>query len=184
MGVTVQEFLRRKGGVGLLSVLNERGKSFSEIETEVEITSDTISKRKDEAMELGLIELKPARRENGTVSEYHLSDLGEALVHKMAMKGIVSNYRSMRTHQREIEEKTDEVVEWVYQNPSQLMQFTEAHEETLIDRRADVDSENDEADGDGGRTETWGSTEEQPDLDEDDMDDLLEESDGGGNSEE
>ena len=118
MAPTIQEFLDSKGGVGLLAALNERGKTYTEIELEVAISSDTISKRKDEALEIGLIEMKPAKRRNRTVTEYHLTDFGEELVRQMALKGIVSNYLSMRTHQRKVDEKKEELIDWVYQNPS------------------------------------------------------------------
>lgn len=152
MAPTVQKFLALKGGVGLLSVLNERGKTYSEIESEVAITSDTISKRKDEALEIGLIEMKPARRKNRTVTEYHLTDLGEELVRQMSLMGIVSNYQSMRTHQREVDAKTADLIDWVYENPNQLLEFTESREETLIDR-SEPDDENTEPEADGSEDE-------------------------------
>lgn len=139
--VTIQEFLDRKGGVGLLVVLNERGKSYSEIEAEVAISSSTISKRKDEALELGLIEMNPSQRYNRTVTEYHLTPLGENLVRQMSLMGIVSNYQDMRTHQKKVEEKTEELIEWIGENPDQIGGYTEAQEETLIDRNETPSSE-------------------------------------------
>jgi len=179
MAPTIQEFLDSKGGVGLLAVLNERGKTYTEIESEVAISSDTISKRKDEALEIGLIEMKPAKRRNRTVTEYHLTDFGEELVRQMALKGIVSNYLSMRTHQRKVDEKREELIDWVYQNPSQFMEFVEAREETLIDREdEDMDGSEDAPETDDlGRTETWGDTEGSDD--EEDVSDLFEDSDDG-----
>lgn len=140
MSLTVQEFLNRKGAVGLLSVLTERGKSYSEIEEEVAITTDTISRRKDEAMEIGLIELKPARRGDRTVQEYHLTDFGEALAEQMSLKGIVSNYQDMRTHQEKVEQKTEDLIDWLGENRRHFLGFTEAHEETLIERSENIDS--------------------------------------------
>lgn len=161
MAPTIQKFLRLKGGVGLLTVLNERGKTYSEIESEVEITSDTISKRKDEALEIGLIDMKPARRNNRTVTEYHLTDLGEELVREMALKGVVSNYLSMRTHQRQVEEKTEEVIDWVNQYPSQLMEFVEAREETLIDRSEDDETDGASDNGSNGEESDTGSNDSE-----------------------
>lgn len=140
----VQEFLRQKGGIGLLTVLNERGKTFSEIESEVAITSDTLSKRADEALEIGLIERKAAKRHNRTATEYHLTEFGEEIVQRMALEGVVSNYQDMRTHQRKLEEKTDAVIDWLYANPSQFLEYEKANEETLIDRTEDARSESSE----------------------------------------
>lgn len=173
MPPTIQQFLASKGGVGFLAVLNERGKTYSEIESEVAISSDTISKRKDEAAEIGLIELKAARRGNRTATEYHLTDFGEELVRQMSLMGLVSNYLSMRTHQREVAEKTDELIDWVSQNPGQFMEFVEAREETLINRD-ETNGEETKPGNDSEETvpedlqpsETWGTESD----DEDDSD--------------
>lgn len=134
MSTTLEGFLQRKGAVGLLSVLNEHGKTYSEIESEVSITSDTISKRTDEATELGLVERQAARREHRTVTEYHLTEFGEAVTEKLAREGVVSSYLSMRTYQEQVKEQTAEVVDWLAENPDYFMHFEEVEKETLIDR--------------------------------------------------
>jgi len=144
MSKTVEQFLQQKGGVGLLSVLHEGGKTYSEIESEVAITSDTVSKRKNAALEIGLIEVRAARRNNRTMNEYHLTDFGEAVVERLAVEGVVSNYHSMRMHQRKVEEKTAEVVSWLSDNPNHFMHFEEVTKETLIDR-TDEDENGNEA---------------------------------------
>jgi len=141
MSTTVEEFLQRKGGVGLLSVLNDGGKTYSEIESEVAITSDTISRRKDEALDIGLVEIRAARRHGRTLNEYHLTDFGEAVAERLAVEGVVSNYHSMRMHQRKVEAGTDEVVAWLTDNPNHFMHFEEVTEETLIDRTDKGESE-------------------------------------------
>ncbi|WP_262174527.1 hypothetical protein [Haloarcula laminariae] len=147
MSTTVEEFLQRKGGVGLLSVLNEAGKTYSEVESEVAITSDTISKRKDEALDIGPIEIQPARRHGRTLNEYHLTDFGEAVAERLAVEGVVSNYHSMRMHQRKVEEGTEEVAEWLTENPNHFQHFPEVTEETLINRT----EENESVSASGGR---------------------------------
>lgn len=134
MAKSLDEFLQSKGGVGLLTVLQNRGKTYSEIEPNVLITSSTISTRLDDALDLGLIEITPARRHGRTLNEYHLTDFGEAVVRELAMRGIVSNYRDMRTHHQSMEEKTEEFSEWFRDNPGEFVGFEEAHEETLIKR--------------------------------------------------
>jgi DNA-binding HxlR family transcriptional regulator len=148
MSETVEEFLQRKGGVGLLSVLHEGGKTYSEIESEVSITSDTISKRKDEALEIGLIDIQAARRNNRTVNEYHLTDFGEAVTERLAIEGVVTNYQAMRSHQRKVEEKTADVVAWLNENPSHFEHFSEVSEETLIDRTSEDTAESASVSGD------------------------------------
>lgn len=140
MAKSLDEFLDSKGGVGLLTVLQNRGKTYSEIEPDVIITSSTISTRFDEAADLGLIEIIPARRHGRTLDEYHLTDFGEAVVQELAVRGVISNYRDMRTHYQSMEEKLDEFTTWFHDNPGQFTGFPEAHEETLI-RRETTDTE-------------------------------------------
>lgn len=142
MARSLGEFLESKGGVGLLAVLQNRGKTYSEIEPDVLITSSTISTRFDDAVELGLIEIIPARRHGRTLDEYHLTDFGEAVVEELAVRGVISNYRDMRTHYQSMEDKLDEFITWFHDNPGQFAGFSEAHEETLI-RRDTNDNESD-----------------------------------------
>lgn len=142
MATSLDEFLESKGGVGLLAVLQNRGRTYSEIEPDLIITSSTISTRFDDAIELGLIEIIPARRHGRTLDEYHLTDFGEAVVQELAVRGVISNYRDMRTHYQSMEEKLDEFITWFHDNPGQFAGFSEAHEETLI-RRDTSDAESD-----------------------------------------
>ncbi|MFP9193944.1 hypothetical protein ACLI4Q_20280 [Natrialbaceae archaeon A-CW1-1] len=132
MSLTVQEFLQRKGAVGLLSLLHERPMTYSEIEPEIEVTSSTIIERRDDAAELGLLTISLGEADVGTKKVYHLTDMGEFLTDKMAREGIISNYRKMRTLQQLLDEQTTDIVTWVGENPSQLMQFEEAIEGTII----------------------------------------------------
>lgn len=138
MGNTLQEFLRRKGAIGLLSLLHERPMTYSEIEPEIEVTSDTIITRRDEAAELGLLNISLGDADVGTKKVYHLTDMGEFLTEKMAREGLVSNYRKMRTLEQLVDEQTDTIVRWVGENPSQLLQFEEA-DGTIIQDQSQTD---------------------------------------------
>jgi len=168
MGITVQEFLQKKGAIGLLALLHERPKMYTEIESEIEITSDTILKRRAEAANIGLIDISLGE-DSGTKKVYHLTDMGEALTDKMAREGLVSNYRKMRTLEQLVEEQRDAIVTWAGENPSQLLQYREAQGGTTIPEQTtppaaaeDTDSESsggeqesagDGSDEDGGSTE-------------------------------
>ena len=110
MSITVEEFLRRKGAVGLLSLLHERPMTYSEIEPEIEVTSSTIVERRDDAADLGLIDVSLGRGEVGTKKVYTLTDMGEYLTDKMAREGITSNYRKMRALQQLLDEQTEDIV--------------------------------------------------------------------------
>lgn len=153
MDITLQEFLRRKGAIGLLSLLHERPMTYSEIEPEIEVTSDTIITRRDEAAELGLLNISLGEAENGTKKVYHLTDMGEFLTDKMAREGLISNYRKMRTLEELVDEQTDALVGWVKDNPSQLLQFEEVEDGTILQgsvpvpERSDTDSNTSDQDG-------------------------------------
>lgn len=138
MGITLQEFLRRKGAIGLLSLLHERPRTYSEIEPEIGVTSDTIITRRDEAAELGLLNVSLGEGEVGTKKVYHLTNMGEFLTDKMAREGLISNYRKMRTLEQLVDEQTDALVTWVSENPSQLLQFEEA-DGTIIQDQSQTD---------------------------------------------
>ena len=132
MEITLQEFLRRKGAIGLLSLLHERPRTYSEIEPEIEVTSDTIITRRDEAADLGLLNISLGEAENGTKKVYHLTDMGEFLTDKMAREGLISNYRKMRTLEELVDEQTGGLIDWVADNPSQLLQFEDAQDGTIL----------------------------------------------------
>lgn len=133
MSTSLQEFLQRKGAVGLLSLLHERPMSFSEIEPEINVTSSTIIERRDEAAEIGLVDISLGEGEVGTRRVYHLTAMGEYLTEEMARRGIVRNYRKMRTLQQQIDEATDELVVWIAENRGDILTFEEAKEGTIID---------------------------------------------------
>ncbi|MFC7139106.1 hypothetical protein ACFQMA_04545 [Halosimplex aquaticum] len=132
MEITVEEFLNRKGAIGLLSLLHERPMTYSEIEPEIEVTSDTIITRRDEAADLGLLNISLGEAENGTKKVYHLTDMGEFLTDKMAREGLISNYRKMRALEELVDEQTDGLIDWVADNPSQLLQFEDAQDGTIL----------------------------------------------------
>jgi len=132
MEITVEEFLNRKGAIGLLSLLHERPMTYSEIEPEIEVTSDTIITRRDEAADLGLLNISLGEAENGTKKVYHLTDMGEFLTDKMAREGLISNYRKMRTLEELVDEQTDGLIDWVADNPSQLLHFEDAQDGTIL----------------------------------------------------
>lgn len=143
MGTTVKEFLRSKGGVGLLVALNERGKLFTEMEPDVSVSSSTLSKRKDEALEIGLIEMVPVKHRDRTRTEYQLTEMGEDVVWYLSMEGVVSNYQAMRTHEKQVEKGKEAAIEEIYKNPGDILAHTSAMKETLKVRDKNSDSESD-----------------------------------------
>lgn len=152
MEITLQEFLRRKGAIGLLSLLHERPRTYSEIEPEIEVTSDTIITRRDEAADLGLLNISLGEAENGTKKVYHLTDMGEFLTDKMAREGLISNYRKMRTLEELVDEQTGVLIDWVAENPSQLLQFEDAQDGTILRNRPSHEEPSNTESGDTEQT--------------------------------
>jgi len=161
---TVWDFLQLKGSVGLLALLYEKPRTYSELESEIEITSSTITRRRDDADHLNLLKVELESDEHGTKHMYTLTDMGEFLTRQMAREGIISSYHKMRDHQKTIEEKTEEVADWIKQNPGELLHFSAGIEGRVAPRedtglppeleearsaREDDDEETDAGDADG-----------------------------------
>jgi DNA-binding HxlR family transcriptional regulator len=166
---TLVEFLELKGSVGLIALLYERPRTYSELESEIEITSSTISRRRTDADHLGLLTMELESDEHGTKHVYTLTDLGNYVADRMAHKGIISSYYQMRDRQKEIEQKTEEIVEWVADNPTNFIKFDAAREERITPRndpgtpseleevraaKEDSDEEADTGGNDGAGTST------------------------------
>jgi len=131
---TVWEFLQSKGSVGLLALLYEKPRTYSELESEIEITSSTISRRRDDADHLGLLTVELESDDHGTKHVYTLTDMGYFLARRMAQEGITSSYHKMRDHQQTIEEKTEEVADWVKHNPEKLLHFPPGRKDRIKSR--------------------------------------------------
>lgn len=129
------EFLQSKGGIGLLEALETRGRRYSEIEERVLISSSTINTRKDEALEIGLIEMKPVKQER-TYTEYHLTDVGHQVVHELSERGVLTNYRDMRQNKREMEEGIEQYISQIQDEPAKFLGSAAYEEETLIRRES------------------------------------------------
>lgn len=168
---TIEKFLQAKGSVGLMALLHERPMTYSEIESEIEITSSTITNRRDDAAALGLLTIEVASDEHGTKKVYILTDMGEYLADKMAREGIIANYRKMRMLQQLVDEQTDEVINWVRENPSQLLTFPEA-DKGIIDVSLEGGT-----DGSDGDPETGTADRDKPGESEDEMDEQADASD-------
>ena len=165
MSITVEEFLRRKGAIGLLSLLHERPMTYSEIEPEIEVTSSTIVERRDDAADLGLIDVSLGRGEVGTKKVYTLTDMGEYLTDKMAREGIISNYRKMRALQQLLDDQTDDIVTWVQENPSQLLQFEDAIDGTILKGDELAGNSSSESESETGSSTSSSDREEAPTAD-------------------
>ncbi|MDQ2055893.1 winged helix-turn-helix domain-containing protein [Halobellus sp. H-GB7] len=131
---TIWKFLQLKGSVGLLALLYEKPRTYSELESEIEITSSTISRRRIDANHHNLLKTDLESDEHGTKHVYKLTEMGEYLTRQMAHEGITSSYHKMRDHQKTIEEKTEKIADWVEQHPEKLLHFPEGKEGRVAPR--------------------------------------------------
>ena len=90
---TVWDFLQLKGSIGLLTLLNDGPRTFSELESEMEITSTTLSRRRVDADALGLLTVELESTEHGTKHVYTLTDMGEHLAREMVLNEITHHYK-------------------------------------------------------------------------------------------
>lgn len=182
---TLAEFLQAKGSVGFVALLYERPMTYSELESEIDITSSTITRRRKDAVNLDLLTVDLESGEHGTRHVYMLTDTGKYVGDRMATEGIVSSYYKMRERQKEIEEKKKKIVELAEANPSNFINFEAAREERVTPRndpdwaqselekvraaKEDDDEETDTGGNDGSGSsadEVDDQTEEEPDSDE------------------
>lgn len=162
---SIIEYLESKGGVGLLVVLDEQGRLFSEIEPEVAISSSTLSKRIDEALEIGFIEMQPVKRRERTRTQYILTGMGERLVRELSRESVVSSYWAMLEHQKQIRAGTASAIEWYKNNPSELLAFPEANEETLVVPNEETEEEEGDHSVEEPQVPTESSSEDETDDD-------------------
>lgn len=141
--MSIEQFVNRKGSVGIITALSDRGMTWSELESELLISSSTLKTRREDALEIGLVEMKAARRydNNRTVTEYHLTDMGEHLAEAMARGGLMASYREMRAHKRALDRQKQELVDALKDVPSEFLSYPEEEDETLIDYREDVEDD-------------------------------------------
>jgi DNA-binding MarR family transcriptional regulator len=155
MDNTLTDYLNSKGGIGILAALQDHGKIYSEIEPDVLITSSTISTRTQNGVDADLIERTAGRRQDRAVTEYQLTDYGEAVVRDLSQRGILSSYQEMRDQRRALDKKTEDFLDWVNENPSQYAGYMDLHEEKLADR--------DDGSGDSSEYLVKPHPEDQPD---------------------
>jgi len=85
----LSEFLESKGAVELLIVLSEGDVPYSEFEDEVPVAKSTFHIRREQAVELQLIDSGRRQTEDGFENVYRLTSLGEVLVQKIKESGLI-----------------------------------------------------------------------------------------------
>lgn len=108
----VGEFLTRTGAIGILSIaspLKSKGRQFSEFSEEVDVSSSTLSKRLDEACELGLLKVELESTDYGSNKLYVLTGVGRRLHHRLNDMGVFRTYDKIQTLEEQLDESIEEM---------------------------------------------------------------------------
>lgn len=115
------EFLSKAGAIELLCEIDSKdGSHFGELDDELEISHTTLSDRLSEAVSLELIDTKTVVGDRGRSHIYHLTHRGIRLRNQMEESGVVAAYRMLREAQRSFSKRSDELLEWVAENPDEI----------------------------------------------------------------
>lgn len=112
----IAAFLGRTGAIGLLREalpLKYEGRQFSEFDDELDVSSSTLSKRLDEACELGLLKVELESTDYGSNSVYVLTGAGHNLRDQMELMGILRTHDRIQTLEEELDESVADLREWV-----------------------------------------------------------------------
>lgn len=109
----VQEFIDRRGGVGVLILLSKNPMRFNELEDELTISTGTLDKRLDEARDLGLSTTKWQQGKKPHKYQNWITERGEFLVRKMEEKGLVHHYLRMIDAQSQVKDGKAELQSWL-----------------------------------------------------------------------
>lgn len=102
----IKGFLRKEGALGLIIWLHPRaGKLFGELESDLNVSQTTLSRRLDDAMELNLITRTWQSADHGNAKRYRLTRFGKLLLLSLESSELDERYREYHRAQREIEEK-------------------------------------------------------------------------------
>lgn len=114
---TVVDFLQSEGGTGiLLAVDPDDGTTHNEFVPQTHVSRATVTKRVQEAEELGLIEPTRFDDDHGNTRRFFLTQIGR--VYRVALEsiGLDETYRTYVNAQQSLNEGIDEMAEWVIEN--------------------------------------------------------------------
>lgn len=110
----IAAFLTRTGSIGLLrEVQHMDGSRFTELDEALDVSSSTLSKRLEEACELGLLEPTLESTDYGTNTRYKLTGTGRKVRNVMEHRGIIRTYDKIRTLEEQLDESIEDLREWV-----------------------------------------------------------------------
>ena len=119
--ISIHEFLKRKGAIGLLVAIHNGSGTFTEIKSEMDVSQTTLSKRKDEAKEIDLLAKGTTKKYDRTTAKYELTQRGHKIAQRLNQTGIARDYVKMRTYQERFAEGKEQISEWAEANAEELL---------------------------------------------------------------
>jgi len=108
------EFLRRDGTVQLLCVMDGNGHRYSELEEQVLVTDNTLTKRLGEGEDLGIFRRKLSD-EGATL--YTISGDGDLIRREIEKRGTNGVFQSYKSAHDNFNENVSELAEWFEERP-------------------------------------------------------------------
>ena len=101
----IAQFLRHKGGVGLIVSINKKGGSiFSEIVPKIHVSRNTLSTRFEEAVEIQLIRKITHPSDHGNAVRYDLTKRGRRVRSYLDNNEMKLTYSNLLRAQKDMEE--------------------------------------------------------------------------------
>jgi DNA-binding HxlR family transcriptional regulator len=133
MNSSIAAFLRRKGAVELLCIVDRLDYSgrFTDLDEKINVSHSTLSKRLDEAQELGLVTIAINPQADSPETVYGTTQVGRKLQSEMGKLGLLRMYEKLRNVEELFAEGSEELVAWAEELDRELV---EAAENAEIDR--------------------------------------------------
>lgn len=111
---TIGEFLELKGAVELLIVLADGDVPYSKLEDTVPVSKSTFHKRRQQAVELQLIDSGRQQTGDGDGFEnvYRLTALGDVVVQRIREAGLVQLFKAWQQIRAQYDEAREEIPVW------------------------------------------------------------------------
>ena len=113
----IQTFLKRKGAIGIFARISHHGDRNKELQEKVAVSSLTLAKRLNEAMDLKLLMIEPQALDCGSKDVYRLTDAGVKIKHRIDDIGLDDTYTELQTLKTQFGNQCDSLVDWAGEEP-------------------------------------------------------------------
>lgn len=115
--MTVDEWLRKKGAVELLCVVDVDGSRFGDLVEAVSISRPTVILRLKQARSAQLVKQRAIDGERGTTHVWGLTDQGATLRIEMLDNGTTKAFEKLKDARQEFAQCRESVLEWAADHP-------------------------------------------------------------------